>query len=79
VAHARRSRTFFCSRLKKDSMAALSPAARDCPNNGVSLRVGGEGSLMTETLAGVSPLNTEELLEEPSLAEAAVAGAAGGQ
>ncbi len=34
---------------------------------------------MTETLAGVSPLNTEELLEEPSLAEAAVAGAAGGQ
>lgn len=31
---------------------------------------------MTETLAGVSPSNTEELLEQPSLAEAAVAGAA---
>src|SRR3954454_7409392 len=30
---------------------------------------------MTETLAGVSPSNTEELLEQPSLAEAAVAGA----
>ena len=29
---------------------------------------------MTETLAGVSPLKTENLLEEPSLAEAAVAG-----
>jgi len=29
---------------------------------------------MTETLAGVSPSNTEELLEQPSLAEAAVAG-----
>lgn len=30
---------------------------------------------MTETLAGVSPSNTEELLEQPSLAEAGVAGA----
>ena len=29
---------------------------------------------MTETLAGVSPSKTENLLEEPSLAEAAVAG-----
>ena len=29
---------------------------------------------MTETLAGVSPSKTEDLLEEPSLAEAAVAG-----
>jgi hypothetical protein len=32
---------------------------------------------MAETLAGVSPSNTEELLEQPSLAEAAVAGAVG--
>src|SRR4051812_3972188 len=31
---------------------------------------------MTETLAGVSPSKTEGLLEQPSLAEAAVAGAA---
>jgi putative transposase len=30
---------------------------------------------MTETLAGVSPSNTEELLEQPSLAEAGGAGA----
>ena len=29
---------------------------------------------MTETLAGVSPPKTEELVEQPSLAEAAVAG-----
>ncbi|RPF28000.1 IS256 family transposase [Georgenia muralis] len=34
---------------------------------------------MTETLAGVSPSSTEELLEQPSLAEAAVAGAAGSE
>ena len=34
---------------------------------------------MTETLAGVSPSNTEELLEQPRLAEAAVAGAADGE
>ena len=32
---------------------------------------------MTETLAGVSPSKTEDLLEEPSLAEAAVAGVRG--
>jgi putative transposase len=38
--------------------------------------VGEEESLMTETLAGVSPSNIEGLLEQPSLAEAAVAGAA---
>jgi len=36
--------------------------------------VGEEESLITETLAGVSPLKTENLLEERSLAEAAVAG-----
>ena len=29
---------------------------------------------MTETLAGVSPSKTEDLFEQPSLAEAAVAG-----
>ena len=34
---------------------------------------------MTETLTGVSPSNSEELLEQPSLAEAAVAGAAGNE
>jgi Transposase, Mutator family len=38
--------------------------------------VGEEESLMTETLAGVSPSSSEGLLEQPSLAEAAVAGAA---
>jgi hypothetical protein len=32
---------------------------------------------MTKTLAGVSPSNTDELLEQPSLAEAAAAGAVG--
>jgi hypothetical protein len=31
VAQRRRSRTFFCSRLKKLSMAALSPAAPTRP------------------------------------------------
>jgi len=36
--------------------------------------VGEEESLMTETLAGVSPSKTENLLEEPSLAESAVVG-----
>ena len=34
---------------------------------------------MTETLAGVSPSNTEELVEQPSLAEAAVAGGVGNE
>ncbi len=34
---------------------------------------------MTETLAGVIPSNAEELLEQPSLADAAVAGAVGGE
>lgn len=34
---------------------------------------------MTETLTRVSPSNSEELLEQPSLAEAAVAGAAGNE
>src|SRR3954447_2156337 len=34
---------------------------------------------MTETLGGVSPSKSEELLEQPALAEAAVAGAAGSE
>jgi transposase-like protein len=37
--------------------------------------VGEEESLMTETLAGVSPSKSRNLSEEPSLADAAVAGA----
>jgi hypothetical protein len=32
---------------------------------------------MTETLTGVSPSNTEDLLKQPSLADAAVAGVTG--
>ena len=32
MVQIRRSRTFFCSRLKKDSMAALSPAAPRPPH-----------------------------------------------
>jgi hypothetical protein len=36
--------------------------------------VGEEESLMIEPLAGMSPSNAENLLEEPALAEAAIAG-----
>lgn len=67
MAHVRRSRTSFCSRLKKDSMAALSPAA---PTLATTLTAvgGGEVALNTESVRGS---NATEALADLLMGQAA--------